>query len=181
MQVQQRPVRVVTDSAADIPAELARELGITVIPLHVHMGSKTYLDGVDLSGPEFYRELEATRSVTTTSLPSLESFSEAYRSLTRDGYGVVSVHLSSKLSGTFNAALMASTADGVVSDLVCVAGWVAGRVGCNRRRPPSKTPVPARPKTAGSSLSRAICPPTPSSPRCFTQLSAPHPWVRIYL
>src|SRR5438552_13375549 len=134
MHVQQRPVRVVTDSAADIPAELARELGITVIPLHVHMGSKTYLDGVDLSGPEFYRELEATRSVTTTSLPSLESFSEAYRSLTRDGYGVVSVHLSSKLSGTCNAALMASTADGVVSDLVCVVdslslsmgeGWAA--------------------------------------------------------
>ncbi len=130
----QRPVRVVTDSAADIPRELARELGITVVPLRVHMGGRTYLDGVDISGEAFYHELEATRSVTTTSLPSLGSFEQAYRQITGDGYDVVSIHMSSKLSGTFNAALMASTGDDIPAESIAVVdthtlcmaqGWVA--------------------------------------------------------
>ncbi len=129
-----RPVRVVTDSAADIPSDLARELGITVVPLRVHMGGTTYLDGIDISGEAFYRELEATRSVTTTSLPSLGSFEQAYRQLTDDGYDIVSIHMSAKLSGTFNAALMASTGDDIPEDVIDVVdthtlsmaeGWVA--------------------------------------------------------
>lgn len=129
-----RPVKVLTDSAADIPPDLARQLDITVIPLLVHMGGRTYRDGVDLSGEAFYRELQGVRGVTTTSLPSLHSFEEAYRSLTRDGYEVVSIHLSSKLSGTFNAALMASTGDGVEAEAISVVdsrsvsmsqGWIA--------------------------------------------------------
>ncbi len=132
----QRPVKIVTDSAADIPADLARDLDITVIPLLVHMGGSTYRDGVDLSGEEFYRRLEVVKGVTTTSLPSLHSFEEAYRSLTRDGYEIVSIHLSSKLSGTFNAALMASTGDGVDAEAISVVdsrtvcmsqGWIAIR------------------------------------------------------
>jgi DegV family protein with EDD domain len=132
----QRPVRIVTDSAADIPEDIARELDITVVPLLVHMGGKTFRDGVDISGEEFYRELEASRSVTTTSLPTLSSFVDAYRALTSDGYDVVSIHMSSKLSGTYNAALMASTADGVPDNQVSVVdtrtlsmgeGWVAVR------------------------------------------------------
>lgn len=130
------PVRIVTNSAADIPADLARRLDITVIPLLVHMGGNTYRDGVDLSGEEFYRQLQEVQGVTTTSLPSLHSLEEAYRTLTRDGYEVVSIHLSSKLSGTFNAALMASTGDGVDAEAISVVdsrtismaqGWIAVR------------------------------------------------------
>lgn len=134
MSEERRLVKVVADSAADIPVELAKELDITIVPLLVHIGGRTYKDGVDISGEAFYRELEATRSVTTTSLPSLESLADAYRRLTGEGYDVVSVHLSSKLSGTFNAALMASTADGVPAEAISVVdsfsismaeGWVA--------------------------------------------------------
>ncbi|HEX9988763.1 MAG TPA: DegV family protein [Chloroflexia bacterium] len=129
-------VKIVTDSASDIPANLAAELDITVVPLLVHMGGKSYLDGVDISGEAFYRELEATRSVTTTSLPSLESFEREYRRLTSEGYEVVSIHLSSKLSGTFNAALIACTGDGIPAEAISVVdtrtlsmgqGWVAIR------------------------------------------------------
>lgn len=132
----QRPVKIVTDSAADIPPEIAEELGITVVPLLVHMGDKSYRDGVDISGEQFYRELEATRSVTTTSLPTLSSFEEAYRRLTSDGCDIVSIHMSSKLSGTFNAALIASTADDVPADRIAIVdsrtismaqGWVVIR------------------------------------------------------
>ncbi len=131
-----RPVKIVTDSAADIPHDLAAQFDITVVPLLVHLGGKTYRDGVDISGEAFYRELEAARSVTTTSLPSLESLGDAYRRLMSEGHDVVSIHMSSKLSGTFNAALMASTADGVKDDSVGVIdsrtismaeGWIAIR------------------------------------------------------
>src|SRR5687768_12004959 len=129
-----RPVKVVIDSGADIPPNLAAELDITVIPLLVHISGKTYQDGVDISGQALYAELEAARSVTSTSLPSLDALAQAYRHLTGAGYDVVSIHISSKLSGTFNAALMASTADGVSSEAVAVVdsralsmahGWVA--------------------------------------------------------
>lgn len=131
-----RQVKIVTDSAADIPPQLAHDLDITIIPLLVHMSGSTYKDGVDLSGEEFYRELQGARGVTTTSLPPLHPFEEAYRSFTSDGYEVVSIHLSSKLSGTFNAALMASTGDGVEAEAISVVdsrsismsqGWVAIR------------------------------------------------------
>ena len=134
MPARPRPVKIVVDSAADIPPELAQQLDITVIPLRVHMGNRTYLDGIDISGEAFYRELEATRSVTTTSLPSLESLEEAYRRLTAEGNDVVSVHMASKLSGTYNAALMASTGDGVPPEAITVVdtksicmsqGWCA--------------------------------------------------------
>lgn len=133
---EQRPVKIVVDSAADIPPAIAEELDITVVPLLVHTGGKTYRDGVDISGEAFYRELEATRSVTTTSLASLDALEAAYRRLTLEGCEVVSVHMSSKLSGTFNAALMASTADAVPDDWISVIdtrnvsmaeGWVAIR------------------------------------------------------
>ena len=129
-----RRVRVVIDSGADIPPDIAAELDITVIPLLVHISGKTYQDGIDISGQALYTELEAARSVTSTSLPSLDALAQAYRRLTGEGYDVVSIHISSKLSGTFNAALMASTADGVPSESVAVVdsrtlsmahGWIA--------------------------------------------------------
>ena len=131
-----KPVRIVTDSAADIPPALAQELDITVVPLLVHMGGQSYRDGVDMTGEEFYGQLRETKSVTTTSLPTLDSLVEAYRRLTGEGNDVLSIHLSSKLSGTFNAALMASTGDGVTPEAVEVVdsltlsmgqGWIAVR------------------------------------------------------
>jgi DegV family protein with EDD domain len=134
MAAEARPVKVVTDSAADIPRELAAGLDITIVPLLVHIGGKTYREGVDISGEEFYQRLAATRSVTTTSFPALEDFERAYRDLTGQGCDVVSVHMSSRLSGTYNAALIASTADGVEPEAVSVVdsraismsqGWVA--------------------------------------------------------
>lgn len=134
MPAAQNRVKIITDSAADIPQHVADELDITVVPLLLHMGEHTYRDGVDISGEAFYRELQATHSVTTTSLPSLAAFEEPYRRLTGAGYSVVSIHISSKLSGTFNAALIASTGDGVVDQAISVVdslsvsmgeGWIA--------------------------------------------------------
>jgi DegV family protein with EDD domain len=134
METQARPVKVVTDSSADIPQDIAAELDIIVVPQLVHIGGKTFRSGVDLEPEQFYRELAATRSVTTTSFASLDGFAQAYISVIERGCDVCGVHLGSKLSGTYNAALMASTADGVMPDAVSVVdsrgvsmaqGWVA--------------------------------------------------------
>ncbi|HUS16376.1 MAG TPA: DegV family protein, partial [Chloroflexia bacterium] len=96
------PVKIVTDSTADIPAEVVRELGITVVPLIVQIGDRTYRDQVDLSGEDFYRLLESTPSMPTTSQPPIGEIEALYRALTADGSEVVSIHVSSGLSGTYS-------------------------------------------------------------------------------
>lgn len=101
-------VRVVTDSTSDIPPSIAERLGITVIPLHVRFGDVIFRDGGDLSAEEFYERLTANAEFPGTSQPPLGDFEETYRRLTSQGFAVVSVHLSSALSGTYNSALLAS-------------------------------------------------------------------------
>lgn len=99
-------IQIVTDSAADIPPDLAAELGITVVPLTVHFGDKTFHDGEDLTPLEFYALLKSNSNFPRTSQPSVGRFEEAYRAL--EGAEIISIHLSSRLSGTFNAATTAS-------------------------------------------------------------------------
>jgi DegV family protein with EDD domain len=99
-------IQIVTDSAADIPPDLAAELGITVVPLTVHFGDKTYHDGEDITPPEFYALLKTNSNFPRTSQPSVGRFEEAYRAL-RDSE-IISIHLSSRLSGTFGAATTAA-------------------------------------------------------------------------
>ena len=93
MSTQQKQVKIVTDSAADIPAELAQALDITVVPLLVHMGGKSYRDGIDISGEAFYRELErviADPAVKVVPIPGIRPPSpassietEMFRAMTR--------------------------------------------------------------------------------------------------
>jgi DegV family protein with EDD domain len=100
-------VRIVTDSTADLPPKLAKELGITVVPIYVRFGEEVYRDGVDISGDEFYRRLENTKVHPSTVQPGPQDFLEVYRKLSKGADGIVSVHISTKLSGTYNSALMA--------------------------------------------------------------------------
>lgn len=98
-------VKIVTDSTSDLPHELARSLDITVVPLKVRFGEQEFRDGVDLSPDEFYRRLMGESALPKTSQPSAGEFAEAYQRLARDADGIVSVHISSKVSGTLNSAL----------------------------------------------------------------------------
>ncbi|MCL5026996.1 MAG: DegV family protein [Chloroflexi bacterium] len=103
-------VAVVTDSTCDLPPSIVKSLGITVVPLKVHFGAKTYLDDVDLTADQFY-ELQKTSSVIpATSQPSVGDFIKAYTKLSITTKSIISIHLSSKLSGTYNAAMMAREA-----------------------------------------------------------------------
>jgi DegV family protein with EDD domain len=97
-------VRVVTDSTSDLTPELAEELGITVVPASVHFGTQVYRDGVDLSTDEFFEKLFEGPDFPTTSQPSIGEFIEKYTGVADGADGIVSVHVSSKVSGTFNSA-----------------------------------------------------------------------------
>jgi len=101
-------VKIVTDSTSDVPPEVARELGITTIPLVLQIGSQTYRDKIDLSGEEFYRLLQETPGVPVTSQPPIGEIEQVYRDLTSDGSRVVSIHLSSGLSGTYSTCALAA-------------------------------------------------------------------------
>ena len=98
-------VRIVTDSSADLPAELAQELGITVVPLYVRFGEEVYREQVDISLDEFYQRLEHGPIHPVTIQPSPQDFVTAYQKLSQEADGIVSIHISGKLSGTCNSAL----------------------------------------------------------------------------
>ncbi len=102
------PVRVVTDSVADIPAAVAAELGITVVPLNLVFGGKTYRDGVDISTEEFYRKLAETRDLPTTSSPVPQDFIHVYDRLAGEADGILVITIGSKLSATGDAAKKAA-------------------------------------------------------------------------
>jgi len=101
------PVKVVTDSTADLPDQLVQELGITVVPIYVRFGEEVYRDRVNISEDEFYQRLEHTTVHPSTVQPGPQDFLEVYRKLSSDADGIVSIHISGKLSGTCNSALMA--------------------------------------------------------------------------
>ncbi len=98
-------IAIVTDSTADLPRDLAEKLGITVVPLIVRFGMEEFKDGIDIDGDEFYRRLQAAADLPTTSQPPPGAFTEAYRTLAADHDGIVSVHVSGKLSQTINSAI----------------------------------------------------------------------------
>ncbi len=101
------PVKIVTDSAADMPAEIVDRLGITVVPCNVVFGTEVFRDGVDISADQFYERLSESPVHPTTSQPTPGDFVQVYDDLGKDAEGIVSIHVSAKLSGTYNSAIQA--------------------------------------------------------------------------
>lgn len=104
-------VFIVTDSTADIPKNIVEELGITVVPLKVHFGEETYLDGVSITADEFYSKLQSAERLPTTSQPSPLDFVNVYKSLAegKEDVHIISIHISSALSGTYQSAAIAKS------------------------------------------------------------------------
>ena len=100
-------LRVVTDSSCDLPPEVARSHNITVVPCNVHIGDEVYRDGVDIHPEAFYEKLASGAASPKTSQPSIGTFLEVYQRLAGEAEEVLSLHISSKLSGTCQSARLA--------------------------------------------------------------------------
>jgi DegV family protein with EDD domain len=98
-------VKIVTDSVADLPSQVAKELDITVIPILVRWGEELYRDGIDLTAEQFYRRLKRSRIPPSTSLPSPGTFAEAYDKLAETANEILAIIVTSRLTGTYNVAL----------------------------------------------------------------------------
>ena len=101
-------VKIVTDSAADLPFDLARELDITIVPVYVRFGDKVYRDSVDIGHDEFYAKLMSSSVLPFTSAPSAGNFAEAYRNVASKTDEIVSIHITRRHSSTYDAALLGS-------------------------------------------------------------------------
>lgn len=101
-------LRIVMDSAGDIPQEWLMDFDIHVIPVNIHFGEKTYLQGVDLTNDGFYQLVEKTKSIPKTSQPSPKQFEFFYRKIAEPGDTILSIHVTSKLSGTYASAVITS-------------------------------------------------------------------------
>jgi DegV family protein with EDD domain len=103
-------IRILTDSTSDLPEELLAAHRIAVVPVNVVFGQENYEEGVTLNALSFYQKIEATGKIPTTSQPSLGQFQAAYRSLQGDPdtEAILSIHITGRLSGTYEAAVVAA-------------------------------------------------------------------------
>lgn len=101
-------VRIVTDSTSDITLEQAAELGVEIVPLSVHFGEETFIDGVTISNEEFFSRLTNGDVLPKTSQATPYAFSEVYKKYIEQGDEVISIHISTKLSGTCQSATIAA-------------------------------------------------------------------------
>lgn len=100
-------VAVVTDSTAYIPDDRLRGLPIYTLPLHLIWGEEMYLDNVDIRPQEFYERLKTAKVMPSTSQVTPAAFEKLYAKLLEEGYEIISMHISGKLSGTLDSATQA--------------------------------------------------------------------------
>ncbi len=100
-------VKIVTDSVADLPPKVARELGITIIPLVLRFGAESYRDSIDLTPDQFYQKLQTNQSFPATSVPPPEAYVEAYDRLAEETGEILVLTVSARLSATHEVAVQA--------------------------------------------------------------------------
>jgi DegV family protein with EDD domain len=106
-------IGLVTDSTSDIPADLAEENAIEIVPAVLNLGKTSFLDGEGISREDFYEQLPGLKSSPTTASPSVGSFQERYEKLLTSGADrILSIHPPVNLSGIFNAARLAAESFG---------------------------------------------------------------------
>jgi DegV family protein with EDD domain len=102
------PVKVVTDSVADIPPQAIAELGITIIPVLLRFGEEVMRDGIDITTDHFFERLAISKIAPTTAVPSLDMFARTYARLGEETDDILVIMLSSRLSGMYNAAVQSA-------------------------------------------------------------------------
>ena len=100
-------MKIITDSTADLSKDLYQKYAIGMVPLTIRLGERTWLDFHDISPDEYYALLRKSKAFPTTSQPSPQDFIDAYTPFVEKGEPVLSIHISSKLSGTYQSAALA--------------------------------------------------------------------------
>ncbi|MFZ7944300.1 DegV family protein [Neobacillus sp. 19] len=97
-------IKIVTDSTLDISNEMADKLGIVIVPLAITINGETYLDRVDINPVEFIEHMSGAKELPKSSQPSPGAFLEVYDRLGDEGYEILSIHMTGKMSGTVRSA-----------------------------------------------------------------------------
>jgi DegV family protein with EDD domain len=102
-------IKVLTDSTCDLPASYFTKYDIGVIPINIQFGSESFQEGVTIDQTTFYKKVDALGIIPQTSQPSVGQFAEVYRRYAQQGYDtIISLHVTGKLSGTMNSAMLAA-------------------------------------------------------------------------
>lgn len=102
-------IKIVTDTTCDLPPAWYSRYNITTVPVNIQFGLETFQEGLTISPQTFYNRIQAEGTLPTTSQPAIGDFSQIYQALAADGSEILSIHLTSKLSGTWQTALLAAT------------------------------------------------------------------------
>lgn len=102
-------LRIVVDGAADLPLDWERLYDIHILPLYIHFGEESHIQGPDFTKDDFYQMVREKKTIPKTSLPSIGAIKEFYRSIAQAGDSILSIHVSSKLSGTFQTVQAAAS------------------------------------------------------------------------
>jgi len=101
-------LKIVMDSAGDLPQDWIDEYQIDIIPINVHLGDQPRLEGIDLTPSDFYQWVKETGMIPKSSQPTPQQYLDFYRKIAQPGDTILSIHLTSKLSGTYESALAAA-------------------------------------------------------------------------
>ena len=108
-------IKIVTDSACDVPEAIAEALDITIVPVYINIGDKSYLEGVEISRQAFYQNLPGYGRYPTTAAPSSGTFADVYKRLAQEGVtDIISMHVAHDLSATYNAARVGAASQDAV-------------------------------------------------------------------
>lgn len=100
-------IKIITDSTADLQKEIYKQYDIEVLPLLVNFGEESYLDGIEINANEVFEKIEKVNILPTTAQVTPNRFIEAYTKYLREGYKIISIHMSSVMSGTYQSACIA--------------------------------------------------------------------------
>ncbi|MGZ9849031.1 DegV family protein [Macrococcus psychrotolerans] len=121
-------IKLIVDSTHDLPAQYLKDHGIVQVPLNIVMEGKTYLDQEEITSDEYLEKLIALKEIPKTSQPATGKFVEIYQKYIEEGYEILSLHMTHRLSGTIGSA---QTAAGMVDGKVTVidSGFIAQSYG----------------------------------------------------
>ncbi|WP_392486123.1 DegV family protein [Haloimpatiens sp. FM7315] len=113
-------IKIITDSTSDLPLDIVKKYDIEVLPLIVNIDGESYKDGVDISTKEYLRKMEASEQFPVTTQINPQRFYDCYKYYFEKGYKIVSIHLSSKMSGTYQSSKIAAEllqGDGIIDNI----------------------------------------------------------------